>query len=113
MRMKLLILFLVLAISAQPLQAGFCDMELEKNPETPHHMDMSDSQGHDCCDTDKPDSTEGCDNGMSCGMCFVSVSAIPSMLRIAPAWGLSSYHNFSSGLILPSYSSPPFRPPIS
>lgn len=45
LNMKFLILFLVLAISAQPLQAGFCDMDMGKNQETPHHMDMSDSEG--------------------------------------------------------------------
>jgi len=36
--MKLLILILVLATSAQPLQAGFCDMDMEKNQETSHHI---------------------------------------------------------------------------
>jgi hypothetical protein len=113
MLMKLLILFLVLAITAQPLQAGFCDMELEKNPETPHHMDMSDSQGHDCCDTDEPDSNEGCASGMNCGMCFASVSALPGIFKIASAWGHPIYQDFSSGVILPSHSAPPFRPPIS
>jgi hypothetical protein len=113
MLMKLLILFLVLAISAQPLQAGFCDMELEKNQQTPHHMDMSDSQGHDCCDTDDSDTREGCDSGMNCGMCIVSVSALASIPKVTPVWSQPFYRNFPSGMILPSHSSPPFRPPIS
>lgn len=113
MPMKLLILFLVLAISAQPLQAGFCDMGLEKDQQTPHHMDMSDSAGHDCCDSEKSDSPEGCDGGANCGMCFVSVSAIPSIIKINASWGQPIYHEISSGVTLPSHSSPPFRPPIS
>ena len=111
--MKLLILFLVLAISAQPLQAGFCDMDMGKNQETPHHMDISDSEGHDCCDTDEADSQEGCDSGMNCGMCFVSVSALPSIFKINASWGQPIYHQISSSATLPSHSSPLFRPPIS
>jgi len=34
--MKFLILILVLAISIQPLQAGPCDMDMEKSQETSH-----------------------------------------------------------------------------
>ena len=49
--MKFLILILVLAISAQPLQAGVCDMDMEQSQETTHPMDMSGSDGHDCCDS--------------------------------------------------------------
>jgi len=111
--MKLLILFLVLAISAQPLQAGFCDMDMEESQETMQNMDMSETQGHDCCGTDEADSQEGCDAGMNCGMCFVSVSVIPSIYKISASWGQPIYHEVSSGVTLPSHSSPPFRPPIS
>ena len=111
--MKLLILILVLAISAQPLQAGVCDMDMEKNQETTHHMDMSSSNGHDCCDTEDTESDEGCDAGMNCSMCFVSVSAIPSIPRIVPLWSHPVYRESSMGVILPSHSSPPFRPPIA
>lgn len=111
--MKLLILFLVLAISTQPLQAGFCDMDLEKSQQASHHMDESDAAGHDCCDTDDPDSRESCDAGMNCGLCFVSASAIPSSMKFAPDWEHGYSMGFLSALALPSHSSPPFRPPIS
>lgn len=111
--MKLWILILALAISAQPLQAGVCDMEMEENQESIHLMDMSGKQGHDCCDTEDTDSRDGCDAGMNCGMCFVSVSAIFDIPRVEPVWSRSVYRESSMGVILPSHSSPPFRPPIA
>jgi len=111
--MKLLILFLVFAISTQPLQAGFCDMDLEKNQQDSHHMDDSDDAGHDCCDSDDAESQQDCASGMDCGMCFVNATALPSAMKFTPAWEHGYYTNFSSALILPSHSSPPFRPPIS
>ena len=111
--MKLLILFLIVAISAQPLQAGFCDMDMEKSQETSHHMDQSEPDGHDCCDSDDSDKQEGCDGEMNCGFCFASASALPGMIKINATWTLHFSRNFSSGVVLPSHSSPPFRPPIS
>jgi hypothetical protein len=50
--MKFLILILVLAISAQPLQAGFCDMDMEKSQKTSHHMEHYDHDAHDFCVSD-------------------------------------------------------------
>jgi hypothetical protein len=113
--MKFLILILVLAISAQPLQAGFCDMDMdmEKSQETSHHMDHSDDDGHDCCDKNDTDSQEGCGSEMNCGPCFVSVSTLPGLMKVNPVWGHQHYQNLSSDVVLPSHSSPPFRPPIS
>jgi len=117
--MKLLILILVLAISVQPLQAGFCDMDMEKNQEPSHHMgqmdqmDQSDQDSHDCCDSDNSDSQEGCDGDMQCGFCFANVSAFPSMIKVNVSWVHQYSLDFSSEFILPSHSSPPFRPPIS
>jgi len=111
--MKFLILILVLAISAQPLQAGFCDMDMEKSQESSHHMDHSDQKGHDCCDKDNTDSQEGCDSDMNCGPCYVSVSALPGLVKVNPAWGQHYFPDLASGVALLSHSSPPFRPPIS
>jgi hypothetical protein len=111
--MKFLILILVLAISAQPLQAGFCDMNMEKNQESSHHMDHSDEVNHDCCDSNDADKQEGCGNEMNCGPCFVSVSMLPSLLKVNPTWGSHHSLDLSSGIVLPSHSSPLFRPPIS
>jgi hypothetical protein len=111
--MKLLALILVLAISAQPLQVGACDMDMENSQDSTRQMDSSGPDGHDCCDTEDSDSDEGCGAGMHCGMCFVSVSAIFSIPRVVPVWSHPVYLESSSGLILPSHSAPPFRPPIA
>jgi hypothetical protein len=112
--MKLLILILILAISAQPLQAGVCDVNMEASQETSHHMDHSDHNAHDCCDKSGNDSqAEGCDGEMNCGVCFANVSTLSNSIKINPAWGQQYGHDLSSGVVLPSHSSPPFRPPIS
>lgn len=116
--MKLWILILVLAISAQPLQAGSCDMDMEKNQETSHHMDHSDMdhsdhEGHKCCDSDESDSPTGCDSNMNCGPCFVSVSMISNLTKLSAEFSHHYTPGLSSGVVLPSHTTPPFRPPIS
>ena len=112
-KMRVLVLFLILAISAQPLQAGSCDMDVEHGQESSHHMEPSGLDGHDCCDPESTDSSEGCDGGMDCGFCFVSVSALSGPPRIAVFWSHHDMPETGSGVVLPSHSSPPFRPPIS
>lgn len=116
--MKFWSLILVLAIIAQPVQAGFCDMDMEMNQETPHHMvlsdpDESDRAGHDCCGSDEPESSDGCGSDMDCGSCFAGVSAIPNLARIPVAFGHQHTPGLISGVVLPSHTSPLFRPPIS
>jgi hypothetical protein len=126
--MKLLILILVLTLNLQPLQAGTCDMDMEKNQETSHHMDQTGhmrhmdrtaqmdhtaQNQHDCCDSGGSDSGNSCDDQMQCGFCFANVSALPSLNRFASAWTQQYSLDFSAQLILPSHSSPLFRPPIS
>jgi len=109
--MKVLILFLALAISAQPLLAGVCDME--SNQEASHHMVQADEGGHDCCDSDQDEQQPGCDGEMQCGSCGATVSALPDVFKVNARWENQYSLNLSSGLVLPSHSSPPFRPPIS
>jgi hypothetical protein len=111
--MKFLILIFILSISIQPLQAGFCDMEMEMNQEGAHQMDHSEPDDHDCCESDNSDQTEGCDGEMHCGSCLAGASPLPSMIKINPAWGEHHSSRLSSGIVLPSHASPPFRPPIS
>lgn len=103
-------------------------MNLEKNQETSHHMDQTGHMGHmdrtdqmdhttqnqhDCCDSGDSDSGSGCDGQMQCGFCFATVPALPSLNRFASDWTQQYSLDFSAGLILPSHSSPLFRPPIS
>lgn len=109
--MKVLILFLAIAISTQPLLAGTCAME--SNQEASHHMEQADDRGHDCCDSDQDEQQQGCDGEMHCGSCGTTVSALPDIFKIHASWENQYSLNLSSGLELPSHSSPPFRPPIS
>jgi len=111
--MKFFLLILILAISAQPLQAGFCDMDMEKSQETSHYLEQSGHDGHDCCDSVDTDSQEGCNSEMNCGFCSASVSALPGMLKIDAILVHQYSQILSAGVVLPSHSSPPFRPPIS
>jgi hypothetical protein len=113
--MRLLALILALAISAQPLQAGFCDMDMGKGQETGHYMDDAADTGHDCCDTDDADlqQEQGCDGMAHCAPCFLSTPVLPVMTRLQLAW--TPQHAESAWLdpVLANHSSPPFRPPIS
>jgi hypothetical protein len=111
--MKFLILILVLAISAQPLQAGFCDMDMEKSQKTSHHMEHYDHDAHDFCVSDDTGLQKGCDNETNCGFCSASVSALPSMIKINATLVHHYSQTLSSCVVLPSHSSPPFRPPNS
>ena len=111
--MKYLTFVLVLLISIQPLQAGYCDMETGQ--EAPQTMDHSDDGSHDCCDSDDSDNSDfqsECDGMMHCGSCHASVSTLPSILKFNTRWATSYSPELSSGFELPSHSTPPFRPPI-
>ena len=113
--MRILTLILILAISAQPLQAGFCAMDMEQGQssemEMPTGMDHSDD--HACCDPQDSDSDDACENGSHCGFCTAVTPLMPTVVRVADLWTCA--HGFASegGDLLPSHSSPPFRPPIS
>ena len=109
--MKALILILALAISAQPLLAGACAMET--NQEAPNQLEQADDGGHDCCDSDQVEQQQGCDGEMQCCSCGATVSALPDVFKVNARWENQHSLNISSGILLPSHSSPPFRPPIS
>lgn len=111
--MKVLVLLLILAISTQPMAAGFCHMGPEKGQESAHHMDMSQMKGHDCCDPGDKTAPEGCDPGMKCGPCFLSVPVLPELAAIDTTWNHPVLPAYLPGAIVPGPSSPPFRPPIS
>ena len=111
--MKFLILILVLAISIQPLQAGPCDMDMEKSQETSHHMKNSDDGNHDCCDSDDSDSQSGCESSMHCGPCHAFFSALPSAYKFNSSGVTHCPSELTSNVEFPSHSAPPFRPPIA
>jgi hypothetical protein len=113
--MRILTLILILAISVQPLQAGHCDMGSEQGAaqDASHHMDMGTAAGHDCCDTGADSGGGDCAGGFYCGPCATVVPLTTEFPRIAPLWQRSYVAESTSGVILPSHSSPPYRPPIA
>ena len=113
--MRLLTLILILALAAQPLQAGCCAMDpgQGQSNDTMPHGGMPESDGHACCDTEEPEPDDSCQAGAHCGACVAGFSLLPPALRIAAAWHHDYILNLSDGDELPSHASPPFRPPIS
>lgn len=109
--MKALILLLILAITTQPIQAGFCDMEADQ--QAPQPMEQMEHGSHDCCDPEQSESQQNCDGEIHCGFCGAVVSAVPGM----PGTTINLDHLYSpkhaSGAVLPSHSHPLLRPPIS
>jgi len=111
--MKFVTLFLVLMISIQPFQAGYCDMEAGKA--APHHMQkmQTDDGGHKCCKPGQPETGHGCPGDMLCGFCNAPVSTLQA-LNLAPV-AILRLRSMSSAqdAIAPSHSPPLYRPPIS
>lgn len=114
--MKLLSALLILMIAAQPVQAGFCDMESEggsaaKASEQHHPGDSSGDHG--CCDPTDSDSGSTCSDRMHCGFCGGTAAAIPagSVLAAPPDW--AGPLPLSDGVVTPSHARPPYRPPIT
>lgn len=107
---KVLTLIIVLMLSAPPLQAGMCMMDMGK---TDHqHMSQADD-GCTCCNPDPSGHDSNCGGADHCGACSVGVSVPPSFLPIQTAWNPIIIPALASSAVLPSHSSPPFRPPIS
>ena len=117
--MKYLFLAIFVLLAAQPFQVSYCDMQ--EPQETSHgghdmqHGSMADADGTgmDCCDHYPSTPDDNCESMSQCGAC---VSAV---LAINPSTVITIF-NVDSRLYLPdtnnrlsSFSSPPFRPPIS
>ena len=117
-QMKLLTLMvLILAISAQPLAAGGCAVDMDQGEtsvmEMPMGADMDHGDDHDCCDPQSDDSDPSCDGGAHCGMCTAVTPLLPASLKVNGPWHSDYAFVTDDGRLLPSHASPPFRPPIS
>jgi hypothetical protein len=112
--MKLLAALLVFMIAAQPVQAGFCDLDLSDGAE-PHtgmvHDAAMASSDHDCCQS--PDTEDGrvCSDMAQCGPCATAIPAVLpiQMVLFAPVGNYRCW--LDDGALTPSHSAPPFRPP--
>lgn len=114
-QMRALILILILALNAQPLQAGGCDMDAGRGgASSAHVMDGNDSPGHDCCDPGGSDSGTSCQDDMNCRSCTAVALLMPDLPRIdADDWPHARYLDIGDSGPLPNHSQPPYRPPIS
>jgi hypothetical protein len=126
----MLSVILVLMIAAQPVQAGFCDMEpSDGTPRYAHtehagmqhagmqHAGMQDDGGqgaasHDCCTAD-PESTPSCDPLDQCGSCTTGLAAVPALNGPNAMPPYSHRVLLTPGQVAPSHASPPYRPPTS
>ena len=112
--MKFLAAFLVLMIAAQPVQAGFCDMDVGGDSPAAagqHHSDGA-SDGHACCDKNDDSDGPSCSDRMHCGSCATGVAALLPATLPASLPELGSPAPFAGGVIAPAHAAPPYRPPI-
>jgi len=126
--MKYLTLFLIVTIAALPLQADFC--VVATNPDaseqssiigqdslesaTQEHGRLGAAHGgHDCCNPGQEDPSDSCEFGLQCGFCTAGVLSINDINPPGSYFPMSRTENFNSGVMAPSHSSPPYRPPIA
>jgi hypothetical protein len=121
--MKILVAILVFLIAAQPVGAGFCDMDASGGSPgqaaMTHHgatQGMDQHGGHDCCDTGRGDDTRtapGCGHDMNCGSCVTGMSAVLAFHEPLAA-RLPAYRPVpTQSQLFTRHTAPPFRPPIS
>lgn len=120
----MLSIILILLIAAQPVQAGFCDMQpsggATQDMDTQHagmqHEGMpsepgQDSNSHDCCASANPESDPGCAGLDQCGSCTAGLAAVPALSRACALPAASDRVLPVAGQLAPSHAAPPYRPP--
>lgn len=102
-------------IAAQPVQAGFCDMDLSgsgADTAPPQHHQDGGADEHGCCEPPETEEDQCCGDRLDCGFCSSGVSAAPGVgtTPVVPESPILPMLN--GGGIAPSHSAPPYRPPI-
>jgi len=113
--MKTLLLIIAVFFYAQPLQAGYCDMDSGQPApmHLEHDIDGGADSDHDCCDgADSPDPRE-CSHAIQCAPCLSGVFSFQSSTQPANPLRDSQVPARIVGALSPSHSAPLFRPPIS
>ena len=109
--MKYLVFILALLMAVPTVQAGCCGMgEFQETAE------MSSDGGHDCCpetETPEPSEEPACGDENHCSGCLISMSAVPASILIIQHEKPNALFFTVIPDTIPSYSLPPFRPPIS
>jgi hypothetical protein len=117
--MKYLFLAIFVLLAAQPFQASYCDMQdPQETSHSGHNMQDGpmmddDGTGMDCCDHDPSTPSDSCDSMSQCGACVTAVLAITPSTVVAIFNVVSRLYSADINVPLRSFSSPPFRPPIS
>jgi hypothetical protein len=108
---KFLFLGIAVILYLQPVAAEGCDAA--PDPSEQHHAGHAMDSNHDCCGEESADPQEECDHVIQCGTCTGTIVAVVA---------LGEHRTFASGpadwlantrFRLSSYTSPPFKPPIS
>jgi len=112
--MKFIALFLIIAISVQPVQAGGCGMETgQASSHQMQNMPSDDHDAHKCCDPGQAQTRQDCGGEMLCGFCNIPPSTV-HVPHLGPVvWTYTQSLNSEPGTLSPSHSSPLYRPPIS
>lgn len=114
--MKFLSALLVLMIAAQPVQAGFCDMELHGDATATagqQHHPGEPAGDHSCCDPADGDDGTTCSDRLHCGSCAGTVAAVAAGPSVAAPPDRATPWPLSGEGITPSHARPPYRPPIA
>lgn len=109
--MRFLILLMVLLMNIQPAAAEFCDMQA--GAQASHHASMDEGEQDECCEADPEMPRQKCDHASHCGSCTAALYLTTLKPTAATTWVGSYGHDMAGGLLTPSHSAPPFRPPIS
>jgi hypothetical protein len=119
--MKLLAAILVFMIAAQPVQAGFCDMQPSggsaahagmQHDGMQHDKQSEPPPAHDCCAPTGADGSGNCDNMVQCGACVAAVAVVSAVPAIGSVPDLAFRSFLNDSDVPPSHASPPYRPPI-
>lgn len=113
--MKYIFLAFFVFIASLPVQASGCDMHEPQEMSHGQHGDMqdSDTMDMDCCDHDPEGSSDNCD---PMSRCNTGVTSVASMVALSfnITYSNDSQHFLpDTTLVLNSFYSPPFRPPIA
>jgi hypothetical protein len=116
--MKFVILLLILMLTVPPVQASGCAHDHGSAGEAPmeHPMDHSQAGQHDCCETDESEGSSECPEMDDCSSCLSATGSAPAIpvtgARVVPAC-MAQVDLNGPGLLSPSHSMLPFRPPIA
>jgi hypothetical protein len=113
--MKYIFLSIFLLLATQPVPVTACDMHDAQEMSQMQHGNMQEDHGQlmDCCDPERSEPSDTCDPKSHCSVGAAPVVAINNA-PVNVFFSKASQRHWTYASHPPStYSSPPFRPPIS